>query len=438
MKAHVIAAAVIGLPGLASAQQPTRATPVTDSLRLSAVHAQARQADPRLRQLTLSAQQSALRMQTIDASRRPSLALDGTAQYQSDVVRIPFQLPTGQTPPASPHDTYDAHLLAQLPLVDPTLTPRRAVERAQLAENEAQVLATLFTRRQEVDEAFFTTAELQARAAELAAAIADLEARLRDAAARVRNGVSLRSDTSAIQATILQRRQDEGELLANRRAALERLSNLMGRVVSDSEPIALPDLAARVDSARRALGAVRSRPEYQVFATTRDLLARQADATAAQERPRVSAFGRAGYGRPGLNMLSSDFETYWVGGLQVQWTPWTWGTPQREREVLALQREIVATNEAAFSQTLERSTAADFAAVDRLAEALETDDRIVALRAQVDAETRTRLGEGVVTAAEYMDRNTELVQARLARARHRVELAQARAHVLTTLGLEVP
>jgi hypothetical protein len=37
-----------------------------------------------------------------------------------------------------------------------------------------------------------------------------------------------------------------------------------------------------------------------------------------------------------------------------------------------------------------------------------------------------------------VDRNTDLLSARLASAQHRVELAQARAGYLTTLGLEIP
>jgi hypothetical protein len=43
----------------------------------------------------------------------------------------------------------------------------------------------------------------------------------------------------------------------------------------------------------------------------------------------------------------------------------------------------------------------------------------------------------VITASEYLDRHTEWLTAQFDRARHRVELAQARARVLTTLGLEV-
>jgi outer membrane protein TolC len=50
---------------------------------------------------------------------------------------------------------------------------------------------------------------------------------------------------------------------------------------------------------------------------------------------------------------------------------------------------------------------------------------------------QARLQEGVVTASEYLDRSAELLQARFARVGHEVELAQASARLLTTLGLEV-
>ena len=37
----------------------------------------------------------------------------------------------------------------------PTIAPRQSLERAQLAESQAQVRATVFGRRQEVNDAFF-------------------------------------------------------------------------------------------------------------------------------------------------------------------------------------------------------------------------------------------------------------------------------------------
>jgi hypothetical protein len=40
--------------------------------------------------------------------------------------------------------------------------------------------------------------------------------------------------------------------------------------------------------------------------------------------PRVFAFAQAGYGRPGLNMMSNEFEPYAIVGAKLVWTPWEW------------------------------------------------------------------------------------------------------------------
>ena len=68
---------------------------------------------------------------------------------------------------------------------------------------------------------------------------------------------------------------------------------------------------------------------------------------------------------------------------------------------------------------------------------LASDQRIIDLRAEVERSARVRLQEGVLTSSDYLARDTELLQARIAQATHQVELAQARVRLLTTVGVEV-
>src|SRR4051794_30557318 len=105
--------------------------------------------------------------------------------------------------------------------------------------------------------------------------------------------------------------------------------------------------------------------------------------------------------------------------------------------MLAIQRDTVTTEESAFTAQVRRGVAGDLATIDRLERTLATDDSIIALRERIERETRLRFGEGVVTSAEYVDRETDLLAARLDLATHRVELAQARARFLTSVGIEV-
>lgn len=87
---------------------------------------------------------------------------------------------------------------------------------------------------------------------------------------------------------------------------------------------------------------------------------------------------------------------------------------------------------------MRRATEADLATIDRLAPTLALDDSIIVLREVALKEARAQLEEGVLTAAAYLDRSTDLLAARLARTDHRVTLAQARVHLLNTLGIELP
>ena len=417
----------------AAAQQPAAST---DSLRLPTLQADAARLDPRQRQLQLQASATNLRLRNISAERLPALSANGQAQYQSAVTQISVPIP-GITIPTPPHDTYDARINAQESIFDPTVAPRRNAELAQLAESQAQVRVSLFGLRQEVTDAFFTAASLAERATTIQATIADLDARLRETQTRLREGAALPSDTASIAATLLQRRQDLLQLNSDRRAAMARLGELAGRPIPTGTPFVLPDLASAVAAAIDSFDQLRARPEYEQFRASRDRLASQEAVTAAQEKPRVSAFGRVGYGKPGLSMLSTEFQSYWLAGVQVQWSLWTWGSTDRDREVVEVQREIVSTNEAAFTQALRRNVQQSLATISRLDSTLALDERIITLREAIDRESRVRLQEGAITAADYVDRNTDLLAARLARVQHRVELSQARANFLTMLGVEI-
>ena len=415
----VVALSIAGVRGLSA--QPR--TGVAEPLQLAALQREAREADARARELALLASQTDLRLRNLDVERLPAVSALGQSQYQSDVPTAPFTLPNGEPAFAPPHFSYDGSLRVDQRLFDPSIGARRALVRADSAESEARIRTSLFALRQEVNNAFFTAALLQEQVGAVTASIDDLDA--------------LGGEAAAVEATLLRSRQQADELRATRAAALARLARLSGRSIDADATTPLPDLNTAVAAARTSLDAQRARPEYEQFDRARDRAARQQDVAAAAERPQLSAFGRVGYGRPGLNFISDRGETYALGGVQLQWKAWTWGASARERDALAIQREIVTAEETAFTNGVRRAIENDLASIDRLQGALASDDRIVELRDAIDRAARARLREGATTAAEYVDRQTELLTAQFDRARHRVELAASQARPLTTLGLEV-
>ena len=94
-----LAATVIGAatPVFAQALQASDREP----LQLATLQRQARDADARTREIELLAQQTDLRLRSIDVERLPSVSALGQSQYQSDVVHAPFNGPDGQAGPLS-------------------------------------------------------------------------------------------------------------------------------------------------------------------------------------------------------------------------------------------------------------------------------------------------------------------------------------------------
>jgi len=423
----------------AAADKPSVGAPGQPAaLNLGELQRAAEASDPRAREISLLQQQWELRDRNVAVQRLPAFGVDSLAQYQTDVPTSPLTTPAGTPAFVAPKKTYETLLRVEQRLFDPTLSRQAALQRAQLAEDQARVRTALYALRQQVSDAFFAVALLDQRAGVLAAAIADLSARASEMEARVREGTALRADFAAIEASRIQRLQEEDELRTNRRAALQRLATIVGRPLDPAATPVLPNLASEVSQVRAAGPQARGRPEFAQFARARERLERQREAAVVQAQPKLSAFGRVGYGRPGLNFIRDEFDTYGVGGIRLQWNAWSWGTPTRESEIARLQGDIVTAEEEAFVRTLEQSTRTDEATIERLERTVASDAQIISLREEVERAARARMQEGVLTAADYVTRQSELVQSRYARASHDVELAQARARLLVTLGVEVP
>jgi len=434
--AHAAVCALVVVAPRASTQSPDTAAP-PDTVQLQALQDSALTRDPRAGSVALDRERARLRLDDIAAERLPALGATALGQYQSQITTIDIALPGGIRVPRPSKDTYDAYVTAEEPLFDPSRGPRRAVAAAQLSADESAVHTSLFPLRRDVNDAFFDAALLQAQEAEIDAVITDLQAQLTVASSRVREGAALPGDSAGIMAELLRRRQDRSSLEHDRRAWLAVLADLTGTTLAPGARLALPALGSAVARARSDLDSLHARPEYAQFDASRALLDAQRTATAAAAKPRVSAFARGGYARPGLDVLSDRFQWYWLAGVQIGWAPFTWGSNERDQRALELARRTVDRDESAFQASIRRAATRATAQIDFLDQAVAGDDGIVSLREEAAREARVRYDEGVITAAEYIDRETDLLNARLARATHRVQVAQARADYLTTLGLEV-
>ncbi len=413
-----------------------------DTVDLAALRAAAVSRDPRAIQPELLARASRLRLEALRTERLPQLALTGQATYQSDVPSVPISLPNGTTPSA-PRDQARAQIEADWAVYDGGRLARQAdLERARLAEQTAGVAVTLYALREATMESFFGAVLYQAQAETLALTAEDLEARLALVRKQVEEGAALAADADAIEAELIRVRQQVEEAEADRRAALAVLSDLSGLPLGPDDVLALPDLDAEVALAVARTVTVSAGtlemegpPEFERFARTQQRAEVEARLAEAATRPTVSVFGQVGVGRPSpFDFLSDEVKEYGLVGLRFRWAPLDWGQARREAAAARLQADVARSDADAFALQLLRQTETARADLDRLRRALPQDERAVSLREEVVRVARRRLDEGVLLAPDYVDRLTDLAEARLVAVRHRIERAQAQARLLSTLG----
>ena len=416
--------------------EPTAAG-AQDTLEIAQLQELALRADPRTAQFELLRRASDLRRSAIGSERLPQLSLNGWATHQSDVIRPRLNVP-GATFPDLPKERWQSTIDVDQLLFDGGNTSRRReLELARFAESAAQVSAALYGLRSEVNSAFFSAFLLQQRSAEYAALIADLDVRLAAVRARVEAGTALRRDAAEVEAERVRATLQRDEAEAARRASLAVLSDLAGTAIDTTAVLVLPTHEPEKTQplSVAAIAALRRRPEFERLKRSRARLGVEAALAESENAPRVSAFGQAGVGLPGLDQFRTTSDAFYQAGVRVSWRPWTWQSAGRKRAALQQEQQILETEEKALARRLGRTVLSNLEDIERLRGALAEDQRIVNLRAEVERQARLQHDEGAITTADYVETRTNVLEARLTLQRHRVELAQARAAYLTTLGL---
>jgi outer membrane protein TolC len=405
------------------------------ALDLAALQRAAVAHDARAAQRALLARSADLRVQGINDALKPQFTVSGSNSHASDVTYLSLKVP-GTAVPIPPKDRWAAALDVSQVVYDGGAAGRKsAIERARLAEGTAAVDATVEPLRDEVARTYFAAALLTATAREITAMITDLDALLADTRARVREGAALGRDSAAVRAEWRGAQARLAQAQAQRRAAIANLARLTGEAIGEGAEFSLPDWSAALSRIGGDAAAVRERPEFARIARTRDRLDAEESLAGVENKPRVLAFAQGGYGRPGLNQFKPDPAAFWQAGVKVEWQPFTWGSAARNRELTTLQQQVLATEERALAEQMARAVQADLDDRQRLQAQLRDDEEVVALRELAATQADAQRREGAITAAEAVQLRTDVVEARLARERHRIELVQAEARIATTLGL---
>ncbi len=82
-----------------------------------------------------------------------------------------------------------------------------------------------------------------------------------------------------------------------------------------------------------------TRLEYNLFSLQQQKAESLKKLASSRLVPKLWAYGQAGYGRPGFNMLLNEFDDFYIIGAKLSWNFYNWNKTRNEKSILDLQKE---------------------------------------------------------------------------------------------------
>jgi outer membrane protein TolC len=404
----------------------------SDTLTLFDCYRQAEKTYPLSRQTGMLEKSSELKLKNLNKNYLPQLNLNGSATLQSDVTELKLNLPVQFSAiqfPSISKDMYKLTLDVNQSIYDGNVTGyQKKLETYNLQSDEQSIKVELYKLKDRISQAYFSIFLFQQNEALLNNTKNQLQSKLKEIQSAVANGSTLATNADALQAELMKIDQQLIETRTDRTTAFQVLSELTSSGIPESTRLALPNVQIS------SMTFEDKRPELQLYTLQQTKTGVLKDMVNTRWNPKFYAFGQAGYGRPGLNMLSNDFTPWWIVGAKLTWNIWNWNLSKNEKKIYDIQDDIIGTQKETFEKNLKIEAARGLAEISKLGELLQKDEEIIALRTKITRTASSQLDNGVITSSDYITRLNEETQAKLSLEIHRIMLVKAKIAYLFTLG----
>lgn len=396
------------------------------SLTIETCYTLAAENYPLVKQRELLTKSNEYTLQNLSKGYLPQLTLAGQATYQSEVTQIPISVP-GMNVPALSKDQYKFYGEVTQTLFDGgVIKQQKLTQQSNLQVEQQKLEVELYKIRERINQLFFgiLLVDEQIRQTELLKQ--DIALGLKKTEAAIANGTAFRSSADLLTAELLNADQRTTELKAARIAYAEMLGLFINRQLDAGTALEKPKaLVVSSDI---------NRPEITLYDSQNKTIDAQYKMLTARNLPRLNLFFQAGYGRPALNMLSNDFEAYYIGGVRLNWSLSGLYTLKKDKSLLDLYRQTIAVQKETFLFNTHYTLRQQSAEVNKYSALLTSDNDIIALRTRVKQTASAQLENGVITSNDYLREVNAEDKARQNKIVHEIQMLMAQYAQQTTTG----
>lgn len=383
---------------------------------------------PLAKQSALFQQKSDLETEALNTGKLPKIDLNAQATYQSAVTQLPIALPNVTINPPN-KDQYKVTVdFSQLLYNGGLIDASAKIKEAQTKLQQQQTAVSLYQLKSRINQLYFSVLLLQERHNLLADKDKQLDSKIKEVQAGVKFGAILPASEKVLEAEKIKIKQQLTEIRFDKKRALQSLSLLTYSTIDEKVTFVQPKTTTVYTSKK-------SRPELKLFDLQNEQINLSKSLITKNNLPKVNAFGQAGYGNPGLNMLDNSFQPFYIVGVKANWNVFDWNKSKTEQQALTVSEAIVTTEKETFELNTKLQLQEMESEIKKTEEIITTDFEIIDLREYVVKSSEAQLKNGVITASEYFVELTNLFEAKTNEKLHQIQLALAKANYQVVKGL---
>jgi outer membrane protein TolC len=396
----------------------------SQSISLDSCYVLAKRNYPLIKKYGLIVKSNEYSLENIAKGFLPQINLTGQASYQSDVTTFPKSIPGV---PILSKDQYKIYAEVNQPIYDGgIIKEQKKIQEASSMADRQQLEVELYKLKDRINQLYFGILLINEQLKQNALAKNDIQLGIDKVNAQIANGIALRSNASVLKAELLKAGQQTIELKFNRKALIDILELFVHKSINETSVFDKPPVIISPIEIKR--------PELSLFDSRSKILDEQNNLITAQNNPKLSFFAQGGFGKPAFNILSNDFDPFYIGGLRLSFPLTGFYTVKNNRSLINIKKQNINIEKETFLFNTQFTLKQQNADITKLQQFLKLDDEIIPLRENVKKAALAQLENGVINSGDYLREVNAEDNARQTKILHEIQLLLAQYKVLNTTG----
>jgi outer membrane efflux protein len=306
------------------------------------------------------------------------------------------------------------------------LKQQKKLQEANAIIDVQQLEVELYKLKDRINKLYFGILLIDEQLKENALTKNDIHLGLNKINAQISNGTALQSNSDVLKAEFLQADQQTIELNSNRKALIEVLGLFINRLFNENTIFVKPEDISSTGEIKR--------PELLMYDEQNKIFDSQNNLLSAKNNPKISFFLQGGYGRPAFNILSNNFDPFYMGGLRFTFPLSGFYTIKNERNLISIGRQNIEVQKNTFLFNTKLAMQQQSADITKLQAFLKTDDEIILLRTNVKKAALAQLENGIINSSDYLREVNAEDGARQNKALNEIQLLMAQYNERNTTG----